>query len=282
MNRALLPIMIVVCVVIAASLAWLTLSRREAPRPEPRIVRNAALPPFHRIEVEGIAIVTLVQDGSEGVDFDVPGNARGIRAEVRDGTLRIFAPESARWWTSLFGHGTPRSEARVVVRYKAIDHLDLSGAVRVSARAMRAGDLAIDASGGSSLRIEALDAKRLEVSGSGALDARLAGEVESERVSISGAGSYHAEQLRARQVKVEVSGVGKVVVRAEDTLDASISGAGTIDYYGDPKVTQAVSGVGSVRHRASGKSEDASRGGDTARNLDGRRWAPQLSAQGLA
>ena len=46
-----------------------------------------------------------------------------------------------------------------------------------------------------------------------------------------------------------MSGVGNVVLHADQTLDASISGAGVIEYVGNPTVTEHVSGIGRVRRR---------------------------------
>lgn len=257
MNRALLPVMIVVCVLIAAGLAWLTLNRREAPRPAAPVTRTADLPPFHRIAIDGIANVILVQGDREAVEVVVPAGTRGVSAAVRDGTLDVSASERSRSWTWMFGTREHNGPARVVVRYRTIDRIALSGAVKVTADAIRVDDLAIDASGGSSLRIHALAARRLDVSGSGALDARIAGVVDDERVSISGAGSYRAEDLRAQRARVDVSGVGSVVLRVEQTLDASISGAGKVDYYGDPDVRQEVSGLGRVRRVSSAAASTA-------------------------
>src|SRR6185437_13069443 len=77
----------------------------------------------------------------------------------------------------------------------------------------------------------------------------LAGRVDDEKVSISGAGSYRAERLFANDATVTVSGVGNVVLRAERTLRANISGAGVIEYAGDPVVTEHVSGIGRVKRR---------------------------------
>jgi len=49
-----------------------------------------------------------------------------------------------------------------------------------------------------------------------------------------------------------VSGVGNVVVNAEQTLQASISGAGNIEYLGDPHVTEQISGIGRIKRREGG------------------------------
>ena len=65
-------------------------------------------------------------------------------------------------------------------------------------------------------------------------------------LSISGAGSIDAENLRAEKVDVSVSGAGSADVYASKSLDASVSGVGSIDYIGNPKVKKNVSGIGSI------------------------------------
>jgi hypothetical protein len=99
--------------------------------------------------------------------------------------------------------------------------------------------------------IDDLQATSLRVDGSGALKAEIAGRVDDEHVSISGAVNYRAERLRATNATVSVSGVANVVVHAERKLRASISGAGLIEYVGDPEVTEHVSGMGRVKRRDS-------------------------------
>jgi hypothetical protein len=162
----------------------------------------------------------------------------------------VSAADRRRWWSGLFGRratGPPT----IVVRFRTLDAIALSGNVKLSIPKLETPSLRIAASGGSELSIDELRAATLRVSGSGALKARLAGAVDEEHVSISGAGSYQAEDLRAADANVSVSGVGRVLVRAERTLRANISGAGVIEYVGDPAVTEHVSGVGRVKRRES-------------------------------
>ena len=251
MRRALLPLLILACVVIAAMLAWLTLNRVRTPAMATTTMTSEtrSLAPFHRIEIGGIADVTLVQADAESIEMEVPAGSAAVKADVHDGTLEVSARDGSRSFLGLFGSGTRRPSPRITVRFRTLDAIALSGAVRLDAPILRTDTLRIAASGGSSLRINALEATRLEVAGSGALDARIAGRVVDEAVSISGAGAYRAEHLRADHASVDVSGVGKVVLHADKTLRATISGAGSIEYLGNPEVSEHVSGVGRVRRR---------------------------------
>ena len=63
------------------------------------------------------------------------------------------------------------------------------------------------------------------------------------------AGSYQASKLASEEAVIEVSGAGKAVVNATNSLEVDISGAGAVEYLGDPKVKQSISGIGKVRRR---------------------------------
>lgn len=254
MSRLTLPLLILAAVVVSALLAWWALSRGIGTEPPGRSAQRESLPPFHRIEIGGSADVTLLQSDSESIEVDAGRHTR-VNADVSEGRLRLRAEDRRRWWSRLFGSRST-SDAHVTLRFRTLDVVDLTGNVKLRAPKIEVQSLRIAASGGSALSIDDLRATSLHVTGSGALDAKLAGRVEQEFVSISGAGSYHAENLIADDATVSVSGVGDVVVHAAKTLRASISGAGVIEYAGNPKVTEHVSGIGRVKRR--GPARDSS------------------------
>jgi len=248
MSRSSLPWLILGAVAVSALLAWLTLTRG-APGRSPAFEHHD-LPPFHELEIGGAADVTLVQGDPEAIDVEAPSRVV-VEANVTGGRLVISSRDRRRWWSGFFG-GHSSQPAVLTIRFRKLDTLALTGTVKLAAPRLTATTLRIGASGGSSLTIDDLRAQSLRVSGSGALEADLAGAVDDEEVSISGAGSYRAERLRATNAVVSVSGVANVVVHAERTLRASISGAGVIEYVGDPQVTEHVSGIGRVKRRESG------------------------------
>jgi hypothetical protein len=249
MPRTSLPWLILATVLVAAALAWWTLTRGGGEARPSRLEREP-LAPFHEIEVGGSAAVTLLQSDAESIDVEADRGTR-VDARVASGRLVIRARDRRRWWSGLLGH-RPSGRPQITVRFRNLDVLALTGNVKLDAPTLATPSLRIAASGGSSLSVGDLRAASLRVDGSGALDARLAGRVEDEHVSISGAGAYSAEHLYATHASVSVSGVGKVLLQAGRTLDANISGAGVIEYIGDPAVTERVSGIGRVKRRESG------------------------------
>jgi hypothetical protein len=257
MRRFSLPLVILGCIALAAFLTWIAVSSsfsRRGPPPDSRTPRapvtivTQALSPFHRLDVSGSADVTLVQGDSESVAL--PREARddgSLTAEVRDGTLFIESHNQARWWDLVFGG--EQGEAPIVVTFKQLDDIAVAGTVKITAAKLRADTLRVAGAGGTSLKIDDLDARDLKVSGAGALRADLAGKAADATITISGAGEFRGSKLVTQNASVTVAGAGKVTVNAEKTLKATISGAGSVDYLGDPKVTESVSGAGRVRKR---------------------------------
>jgi hypothetical protein len=219
------------------------------------VSQNRTLPPFSRVIVEGMVDIELIQGPDEGITIEAPGRATGgVKAEVRDGTLTVESSGREGWFGGAFG-GT--RTARVVVRFRTLEHVRASGAVKIHADDIKAGALGIDLTGASSIAIGRLVADSLAVSGSGAMKAEIAGRAARQTIDISGAGAYRAADFLTDAATVSVSGAGKVTVNVARTLDVRISGAGAVDYLGDPKVREEVSGVGRVRRRDSASAAGA-------------------------
>jgi hypothetical protein len=66
---------------------------------------------------------------------------------------------------------------------------------------------------------------------------------------VSGKGKVQADQLRAANAIVQISGVGNAQLWVTDTLRIGISGVGTVDYWGQPQVSRSSSGLATVNAR---------------------------------
>jgi len=204
---------------------------------------------FHRLEIDGQVEVTLVQGATEGVTVEAPSSRlRRVRTEVRDGTLFIDAAEQRGTWQWFSGRRSRRTP-RITVNLRDVDQIEVAGAVTLAADSLKAGELRLDLAGACSLRIRDLHATTLRLDGSGAIKADVAGKVQRQRVDLSGAGSFQASKLASDEAVIGVSGAGKAVVNAANSLEVDISGAGAVEYLGDPKVKQSISGIGKVRRR---------------------------------
>jgi len=221
MRRLSLPLVIVGCIALAALLTWVAVSSSFGRRPPPAARAPASavtqpLAPFRNIDVSGTADVSLVQGDRESVALpSAPRPQAAVTAEVRDGTLFVESHDHDRWWDTLFGNR--ESQPPIVITFREVDNIAVAGTVRVTAGKLRAGALHVSGAGGTSLRIDDLDARDLKVSGAGALRAEVAGRAADATVSISGAGEFRGAKLLTQNASVTVAGAGKVTVNAEKT-----------------------------------------------------------------
>jgi hypothetical protein len=203
--------------------------------------------PFSRVEISGRAEIVLVQGDREAVVVEASSKGRSeIRVRSADGQLDIDVDTNRSWWSWLGDEGRLPT---ITVHFRTLEALTLSGAVKLRAASIDTPKLRIDASGATSMKVDALRTGTLRFFGSGAVKGELAGSASEQDVSISGAGDFHAPQLVSDVASVRVSGAGKVVVNVRKRLSANISGAGAIDYYGDPEVKQRISGAGKITRR---------------------------------
>src|SRR5258708_19211737 len=106
MRRLSLPIVIVVCIVIALGLTWLALSHTPS-RGSEHGVQTVPVPAFKRVKVTGSAVVTLVQDTSGPVMIEsAQGRASAgvarVSAVVHGDTLEITASDPPPWCQAPF------------------------------------------------------------------------------------------------------------------------------------------------------------------------------------
>jgi hypothetical protein len=59
-------------------------------------------------------------------------------------------------------------------------------------------------------------------------------------------GAYQAQNLKSKEVQIDVAGAGSAIVNVSEKLDAEISGVASVEYIGDPTIKQDVIGAGRV------------------------------------
>ena len=104
----------------------------------------------------------------------------------------------------------------------------------------------IELNGAGSIIADSFDYGSLRVAVAGAASIELQGSAESLELKSTGDARITTGGLSARGAVVAVTGSGRVEVRAEERLDASVTGAGTLAYWGNPAVTQRISGAGTI------------------------------------
>jgi hypothetical protein len=233
---------------------------------------------FDEIDVCCGMQLLLTQGDAESLEVDADDNLLPeIVTEVRAGELVIHYRDSNGQTQYL-----PSQPVRVHVSAIQINKLVVSGGGGLEAGSLQADSLAMDLSGGSRARVEAVSADDLnvEVSGGGNLsvqDAQLiamgldlsggsaasvdllqaerlklessgggaisiAGSAPRQDVSLSGGSSYQAGDLESENVKIQMSGGGNASLWVKETLEADLSGGARVEYYGRPRITEQLSG----------------------------------------
>ena len=213
------------------------------------VQENRVVAGFHRIEIDGQVNVTLVQGSTEGVTVEAEAAALPrIRTDVHGDTLSIDAEISRSVWQWFSGRGVTRTP-RITIHFKDVDRIETAGSVTLDADSLKSGDLRLDLSGACTLRIRDLQANSMRLDGSGAIKVALGGKVPQQKIDLSGASSYDAARLVSTDAVIDVSGAGKAVINASNSLAVDISGAGKVEYLGEPKLRQTISGIGKIARR---------------------------------
>lgn len=199
--------------------------------------------PFDRVELAGAARVTLVQGDKDQVfvagDADVQ---RDIDVQLNDRQLVVRPSGGWKFWSA--------SRINVFIEMRQLKQLTISGASDLLAPGpLNLDRLRLFISGAGQARLEQLQARELVFVISGSGDGQLAGQVNNVVLQISGKGKVVADRLQAKRARVNVSGLGNVVLWATDELAANISGVGSIDYFGQPQVLRSLSGMGTITAR---------------------------------
>jgi hypothetical protein len=130
-----------------------------------------------------------------------------------------------------------------------VERLQVSGSGQIDAPVVGGDAVAIGVSGSGEVRVDDATANdiRVDISGSGFVE--IAGDADNLDVTISGSGSLDAEALTVMTAEVTIPGSGDVVIDVVDHLDVVVSGSGTVEYLGSPEVDSNITGSGSVDSR---------------------------------
>jgi hypothetical protein len=181
--------------------------------------QTRSLPTFSGVELTGSNDVTVRVGRKQSVVVYADDNLlRRVTTEVHAGSLVIGDTP---------GSFTTKSPMSVEVAVPSLTALTLSGSGIISVAGIE----------GQSLTVR--------LSGSGVL--RATGAATRLVVTLAGSGDAQLEQLVARDVRAVVSGSGRILVTATNSLDASVPGSGAIIYSGSPaRVTSSITGSGAV------------------------------------
>ena len=173
---------------------------------------------FSDVELAGSANVTVSVGHPRSVVIRADDNlVDRVTTTVDGSTLRIGTT----------GSFTTRTSMSVSIMVPTLDGVRLSGSGRIT--------------------VDGVDATRFSATLPGSGQLRVVGRADRLDAMLSGSGDMELSELVGRAVTAEVSGSGRLVVQATDSLDAAVSGSGAIVYVGSPAtVTKSVTGSGAI------------------------------------
>lgn len=142
------------------------------------------------------------------------------------------------------------SRINLYITFKNLEELKIEGGVTLTTEGfLDLYDFVMLVEGGAKIELK-LKADDIKVVGRGGFLMQLSGIAKRLDAKLTGAGSLSADELKTKDVKIFIEGLGTGSVYAEETLDARIEGVGKIVYKGKPRVTQYIDGLGSVKEKA--------------------------------
>jgi hypothetical protein len=171
------------------------------------------LEPFDSVSIENNADATVTIGDTQSVM--ITGDVGHTEARVHDGKLTVSG-------------ATPGVRVAIVLPH--LRALQVNGYGKVSLVGLR-DPITIKANGA------------VELWGSGAVD--------SAELTMNGPSKFSLGKLEAKNLVVQINGVGDADVNATDNLVANVKGVGHVSYRGSPHLVTTIKGPGSVQRVAS-------------------------------
>ena len=201
---------------------------------------------FSSLEFKSVGEVIIVQGDSCGLTIEGRGEIfEDVTAEIHDGILQILLPSGADKWKRLTQADKFR-DIRYHVMVKTLQQITLDGIGNIHADKLEGEKLILEHSSVGDMVINDLNYSELKVELSGLGKIQLDGETHSQTVNLDGGGSYRGENLKSETATISLGGVGSARVWAEGELKVDISGAGKVEFKGNPNIEETITGLGSI------------------------------------
>jgi hypothetical protein len=197
---------------------------------------------FSAIQVSYPADITIQQGDANSITITADDNLLPqLRTDVNGGELNIFNGE--RSW----GRRVNASEfVKISIVLQDLRTLSFDSAGSLTVNGYSGDDLEIRLNGAGSITLNEIEVTTLSLrlDGAGSMEAQ--GAVDTLFVRMDGFGSLNAGRLAAREVTVELDGLGSATVRASELLSVDINGLGSVNYFGSPEVQRSTDGLGTI------------------------------------
>lgn len=201
-----------------------------------------------RVELRDFGELRITQGDEESLT--VEGDARllpRVWTEVRQGTLFL---QVGRSWPGKFLASILPPEGkglRYRLMLRTLLGVRLEGACSMKMAALKTPSLALRASDLASMELSAVEARTLEVVLKRGGEIEIAGQVHEQIIRVTGVSAYIADQLISQRADVNLRDASLAMLHVEEQLRITISGIGRVAYRGEPDITRDITGAGSVQ-----------------------------------
>ncbi|MBA2745067.1 MAG: DUF2807 domain-containing protein [Flavisolibacter sp.] len=202
---------------------------------------------FKAVSISGPFKVILTQGNEEGlaVSADQKEDVEYIKAEVKNGVLKIWSEQKNRIWNK-------SRNLRAYISVKNIEVITSSGASTIEIDgSLSAQQLSLNLSGASDLKGKINVSGKLSVGLSGASDLSITGSVGEMEVTAGGASRMRAYDCTTGMMRANASGASSLQVTVEKELSAKLSGASSLRYQGSALIRDIqTSGASSIQRKS--------------------------------
>ncbi|SHN15921.1 head GIN domain-containing protein [Flavobacterium xinjiangense] len=233
--------LLVICSLLLTSMTYAQWSSIQIIKGNGKVTSvNKSTDPYNAIAIEGFFDVELVSGKVGNITIKGEENLLPyIKVEVVGQVLKI----SRKKYKYIFNG----QKIILVVPIESINQVSLTGSGHVITKnSIKSKSFSgkLIGSGDMNLEIESNDVS-LNLSGSGNI--RLTGTTEKLNSNLYGSGDIQAANLKAKNVKANVSGSGDTSVYCSESIYARVSGSGNVEYRGNPKQEDTrVNGSGGI------------------------------------
>ncbi len=183
---------------------------------------------FDKVDNHVVGTIQLVQSDQSRVTLSAPENyIEYFEFENKNGKLNInYTKKSVNM---------SANDVVIIIYTPNLREVKNSGAADIHLDSLTTEEFKAINSGVGSFELNHINAKKIDVSCSGVGSINIDGQTDEADYSCSGVGSIHAKEMKARDVKAKVSGVGGIDCYASDYISGSVTGVGGLNYAGHPE-----------------------------------------------
>lgn len=195
---------------------------------------------FSELEFKGVFDVILIQGDKEKLEIETDENLIDVISVVNKNNKLIIDYKK--------GKSVRKStKFNIYVTLKEVTSIEMNGVGDLKNEGvLNLKTLTLTNSGVGDVNMN-INASILDVNNSGVGDINLLGSASHLVIANSGVGDVQAEAFKAKDVKLNNSGVGDAIVFASENIDITAGGVGDVEFYGSPQQKHiSKGGVGKV------------------------------------